>query len=314
MNTPRKGRAYAAVLLYTLIIGFSFMFAKMAITIADPLDTLAHRFTISLAAASAALLMTRRRFRWRKKEMLAVIPLAVFYPLLFFILQTLGLVYTTSAEAGIINATVPIFTMLLASLFLKEHSNALQKSFTAISVAGVILIFVLKGVSLASSSTLGIILILLSALSTSVYTVMARRLTQKQSVLDITFMMSLLGFVTFNVISVSRHAAVGNVSQYFAAFSHPTFVWSVLYLGVLASLGTSLLANYTLSQLEASRMSIFNNLSTIITIFAGVLFLQEQIAYYHILGAVLVITGVIGVSLAGHHKSRSAVIRSIQKN
>ena len=138
-------------------------------------------------------------------------PLAIFYPFLFFTLQTFGLVYTSSAEAGIIHATVPIFTMLLASLLLKERSGWAQKLFTVLSVTGIISIFVLKCVSFESSSTLGIVLILLSALSNAVYSVMARKLTQKQPVLDITFIMSMIGFVLFNLMSAVQHAAEGRL-------------------------------------------------------------------------------------------------------
>ncbi|WP_145039548.1 DMT family transporter [Paenibacillus sp. Y412MC10] len=303
MNLPHTSRAYAAALGYTAIIGFSFMFVKLALVHANPLDTLAHRFTLSFLAASLGLLIARRKVPMDLKRLLTIVPLAIFYPFLFFTLQTFGLVYTSSAEAGIIHATVPIFTLLLASLFLKERSSWAQKLFTVLSVTGIISIFVLKGVSFEQSSTLGIVLILLSALSNAIYSVMARKMTQKQSVLDITFIMSMIGFVLFNLMSVAQHAAQGTLVHYFDPFMHSSFVWSVLYLGVLSSLGTSLLSNYALSQIEASRMGIFNNLATVVTIFGGVAFLNEQLAYYHVIGAVLVIIGVIGTSLAGRARN-----------
>lgn len=52
-------------------------------------------------------------------------------------------------------------------------------------------------------------------------------------------------------------------------------------------------------------MGIFNNLATVVTIFGGVAFLNEELAYYHVIGAALVIIGVIGTSLAGRSKSAS---------
>ena len=57
---------------------------------------------------------------------------------------------------------------------------------------------------------------------------------------------------------------------------------------------TAYLSNYALSQLEAAKVSIFNNLSAFITVAAGVLILHETIDWYHLLGGVLVIGGVIG--------------------
>lgn len=299
MKNTQMRRAYAAAVLYALIIGFSFMFVKMALTASSPMDTLAHRFTISLAAISAVLLITRRRVQFSWKGLLLVLPLAVFYPVLFFVLQTYGLVYTTSAEAGIIHAAAPIFTMMLAALFLKERSTGLQKLFTLLSVAGVIFMFLMKGVRLESASALGIVLVLLSAISSAAYSVLARKLTQQYHVLDITFLMTLIGFVSFNLISIVTHTAEGSLPGYFEPFGSPTFVGAVLYLGIMSSMGSSLLSNYALSKMEASKMSIFNNVATVITLFGGVVFLHEQLAYYHFIGAAMVIAGVIGVGLAG---------------
>lgn len=297
MQSRQTKLAYTAAILNALIIGFSFLFVKLALQVSQPLDTLAHRFTIAFIATAILMVIKRRRIQLDFRSLLTLIPLALFYPFLFFVFQTFGLVYTTSSEAGIVNALVPIFTMLLASVFLKERSSLLQKLFTVLTVAGVVFIFVMKGVQVNSSSSLGIVLILLSALSFSSYSVLARKITQKIHLLDITFVMSLIGALSFNGISVIRHGLQGSMNHYFDAFTAPSFVMAILYLGVLSSLITSLLANYALKYMEASKMSIFSNVGTIFTIIGGAIFLKEQLAYYHIIGAVLVLIGVVGVSL-----------------
>lgn len=46
-----KQKAYAAAIAYASIIGFSFLFVKIALESANPIDLLAHRFTVSFAAA-----------------------------------------------------------------------------------------------------------------------------------------------------------------------------------------------------------------------------------------------------------------------
>ncbi|MEI7025483.1 DMT family transporter [Paenibacillus sp. y28] len=309
MNITATKRVYAAAILYALMIGLSFLFVKLALEASHPIDTLAHRFTISLIAAAAALFLARRRIRIRWKELWGLVPLAVFYPALFFTFQTFGLVYTTSSEAGIIHATVPIFTMLLASLFLKERSTWLQKLFTLLSVTGVIFVFLLKGIQLEATSTIGVALVLISALSSAVYGVMARRLAQQYHLLDMTFIMSALGFVLFNGMSVVRHAAEGSLGHYFDPFASPSFIGSILYLGILGSLGSSLSSNYVLSQMEASKMSVFNNLATVITMAGGAIVLHEQLAYFHFLGGAMVIAGVIGVSFSGSKSPHRSLIR-----
>ncbi|MFG0213627.1 DMT family transporter [Brevibacillus porteri] len=294
-------KAILAALLNAGITGLSFLFLKMALAVTSPVDTLAHRFTIAFIAASIPIVFGWIKLSIKPKDMLTIIPLAMLYPILFFTLQAFGLVYTTSSEAGIIQATVPIFTMIMAAFFLGESSTWLQKLSTLLSVGGVVYIFVMKGlgVSSGSGSSIGTILILLSAFSLAGYSVLARKMTKSFHYIDMTYMVALLGFLFFNGWSVIRHSAEGTLSTYFAPFASSSFIISIVFLGILSSLMTSFMTNFALSKMEASKLSVFNNLSTLVTIVAGVIFLQEQLAYYHLIGAVMIIIGVIGTNFLG---------------
>ncbi|QAT39821.1 DMT family transporter [Clostridium sp. JN-9] len=301
-----KKDAYLAAFINALIIGFSFLFVKLALTVTDPLNILAHRFTVAFVAASIPVIFGWTRLHITFKDILPILPLSLFYPVMFFTFQTFGLQYISSSEAGIITAVIPIFTMILASLFLKEYSSLQQKASLLLSVSGVIYIFVMKGINFKSASFSGTILILLSALSSAGYNVLARKFTKKYKVLDLTYMMSFIGFLSFNIISIADHIIKGTINVYFKPFASPLFVISILYLGVLSSLITSLLSNYALSKIQASNMSVFGNLSTLITMIAGVIFLNESLSYYHIIGAVMIIAGIIGMNFM--HKKNNAHI------
>ncbi|GED57586.1 DMT family transporter [Brevibacillus formosus] len=294
-------KAILAALLNAGITGLSFLFLKMALAVTNPVDTLAHRFTVAFIAASIPIVFGWIKLSIKPKDMLTIIPLAMLYPILFFTLQAFGLVYTTSSEAGIIQATVPIFTMIMAAFFLGESSTWLQKLSTLLSVGGVVYIFAMKGlgVSAVSGSSIGTVLILLSAFSLAGYSVLARKMTKSFHYIDMTYMVALLGFLFFNGWSVIRHSAEGTLSTYFAPFASSAFIISIVFLGILSSLMTSFMTNFALSKMEASKLSVFNNLSTLVTIVAGVIFLQEQLAYYHLIGAVMIIIGVIGTNFLG---------------
>ncbi|WP_377865605.1 DMT family transporter [Bacillus sp. R86525] len=289
-------KAYISALLYSFIIGFSFMFVKLALTITSPLDTLAHRFTVAFIAANIPVIFGFVKLNISFKNILALLPLAIFYPALFFAFQAFGLVYTSSSEAGIIQAAIPIFTMILASYFLKEYTNTWQKTSVFISVVGVIYIFIMNGIGAHETNFIGVILILLSALSSACYNVLARKMTKKFKLMDLTYTMTAIGFITFNLIAIVSHINKGTTTVYFKPFTNSTFLISILYLGLLSSLLTALLLNYSLSYIEAAKISVFSNLSTLITIIAGVVFLHEQIAYYHIVGTLMIVLGVIGTN------------------
>lgn len=167
--------AYIAAILYSFIIGLSFLFVKIALQTAEPFDILAHRFTIAFAAATVPILFGWVKLSIRVKDVIDILPLALLYPALFFSFQAFGLVYSSSSEAGIIQAAIPIFTMVFAAYVLKERPTWTQKGFTVLSVAGVMFIFVMKGVDVESASLKGSLLILLSALSSAMYNTAARK-------------------------------------------------------------------------------------------------------------------------------------------
>lgn len=86
----------------------------------------------------------------------------------------------------------------------------------------------------------------------------------------------------------------------FSPLASGTFIVSILYLGIMSTLVTALSSNFALSRIEASKMSVFSNLSTIVSIIAGALLLGEEVRMYHIIGSALIIAGVMGTNLLGN--------------
>ena len=291
-----KHLAYTASIGNTFITGLSFMFSKIGLGYSTPWDLLAYRFTASFAAIMIPVAFKWIRFDFTAERIRKILPLALFYPLSFFAFQTFGLQYLTSSEASIILASMPVFTLILASYFLKEETSLLQKLSILLSVAGVIYITLNKGASIDFTNIKGIALILLSALSFSVYSILVKKLTRNFTILEMSYVMIVISFVFFNAMSLGRHAIMGTAGSFFAPLSKPGFIIAFVYLGVLSSLITSLLTNYALSKIEASKMCVFTNLSTVISIIAGVVFLKENIYFYHLIGSLMIISGVVGTN------------------
>ncbi|MNI07377.1 putative DMT superfamily transporter inner membrane protein [compost metagenome] len=304
-SKPSNLKVYLAAVIYTVIVGLSFIFVKLTLTVSHPLDSLAHRFTIAFIAASIPVALGWLKLSINFKDILSILPLAVLYPALFFTFQAFGLVHASSSEAGIIHATVPIFTLILAAYILKERTTIWQKLATLLSVSGVIFMFLMKGISLDTVNATGSILILLSALCLALYSVLARKLTRKFKAIELTYVMIGIAFVGFNGLSVTRHISEGTLTHYFEPFTSWAFIGAILYLSVLSSLVTSFLSNYTLAHMEASKLSVFNNVSTLVTILAGVLFLQEQLKWYHLIGVIMILAGVVGTNFLKPRKRKA---------
>ncbi|PTM57923.1 DMT family transporter [Desmospora activa] len=291
--------AYLSALLNAVIIGFSFLFTKIALAYSSPIDTLTYRFAVSFAVMSILVGFSRINLDYRGKPFYLALLLATMYPLGFFTLQAFGLKYATSAEGGILYAFTPVLTMILAAVFLKEVTTRLQKLSIFLSVFGVVFIFIMKGSSIDLSNVTGIFLLFFSCLAFAGYSVLARSLLRVYSPMEITYLMLGIGFITFFAISLTDHVITGTLDTFIAPLASGSFIVSILYLGVMSSLVTALTANYALSKIEASKMSVFTNLSTVVSIAAGAMFLGEEVSMYHIIGSVLIITGVWGANRLG---------------
>lgn len=288
--------AYLSAVANAAIIGFSFLFVKVALGHAAAFDVLAWRFVASFAVMTVGVVLGRVRLDYRGKPLGKALLLATMYPLGFFALQTFGLRHATSAEGGILFAFTPIVTMLLASAFLGEATTALQKASISLSVAGVLLIFAMKGARIDLANLGGLALLSLSCLAVAGYSVLARSLLRVFAPAEITYLMLGIGFVSFLAAALAGHAADGTLDRALAPLASGAFVGSVLYLGVLSSLVTALASNYVLSRMEASRASVFGSLSTVVSVVAGATFLGERITGYHVAGSALVILGVLGAN------------------
>ena len=306
MKKNDRSLAYGAATLYAIIVGLSFLFIKLTLGISNPIDILAHRFIVSFIAISIPVFLKLVPVNLNKERIMKVLPLAILHPLFFFAFQTFGLQYATSSEAGIILASAPVFTMIMASYFLNEKSNIYQKLSIAISLLGVLYITFKKGSTIDVSNLKGIVLLLFSTLSFAGYSVLARKMTKDYKIIELSFIMISLSFITFTSLALITNIYSGTLKEFFLPLVNINFIISIIYLGVLSTLGTTLLTNFALSKLEASKIIVFSNLGTVISIVAGVIFLKEEIFYYHIIGSLMIIGGVLGTNFLDKNKLKES--------
>ncbi|HHU69959.1 MAG TPA: DMT family transporter, partial [Thermoanaerobacterales bacterium] len=71
---------------------------------------------------------------------------------------------------------------------------------------------------------------------------------------------------------------------------------TVLYLGAVSAIFGYFILNYLLSKMEVSRTSVFLNLATVISIFAGVVFRNEDFYWFNAVGVIMILLGVWGTN------------------
>jgi len=288
--------AYFLAVVNAVIIGLSFLFIKVAVTHASPIDTLAFRFIVALVFCVAYMRIVKIPLRIDFKRLLPLFLMAMFYPLGFFTFQAYGVLHISSAEAGILTATAPIITAICAALLIGEKNSPMQYVSILVSVSGVMLISGMKGAGFDTPGITGIVLILLSCFMSAGYTITNRVLIRSFTAMEITFVLMIVGALFFTVLSLATHTANGTLPTIFDPCRIPQFLVAVLFLGIFSSMLTTIFASLILKRLRATQLIVFLNLSTIISMIAGCVFMNESIHFYHIMAAALIILGVLGTN------------------
>ncbi len=302
LKKERNYKVYGSAVIFSFIVGFSFIGVKTCIQTATPLETLTYRFNFAFLASLILVLFGLIKINVLGKPKINLILTAGFY-LGFMVLQTIGLVFSTSIESGIIFAIIPILAKVIAGLFLKESTNWKQNIFVCMSVAAVITMFIL-GASDITVNVTGLIILLVSSLSMAVSNVMMRYVRGVYRPFEITFFITGGGCILFNLATIIIGMKNGNPVNYFEPLTHLDFIFAAAYLGIPSTLISAMIMAYMLSNMEAVKATIFGNLSTAISIVAGVVLLGEPLQFYHIICTTLIIAGVIGLSMPSISKKK----------
>jgi len=305
--TPQK-KAHLFGLGFATIFGLTFMFSKTALEYTTPVGLLAYRFLFAYGAFYLLKRLKVIRVHLSKDKLKPLLLVGLFQPVLYFLFETYGLHQTTSAEAGMMIALIPIVVSVLSAVILKERPTIPQLMFIMLSVGGVMFIQTMEMSQSLSPAIGGYALLFLAVLSASFYNIVSRRVSVKASSLEITYFMMLMGAVFFNGLYVIRLLLGGELGLYVSSLSQFSVLGPVLYLGVIGSIGGFWLLNYALSQLEAHVISIYANIATVVAISAGYVFLQEALKWHHFVGAAMIITGVYGTVRIQALRKKKALI------
>ncbi len=295
-------KAHIAGIGFSIIFGFSFLFSKLALDHVSPMGLLAYRFLFAFLVFYMLKLTKIIIFKFERRMLFALLPVIIFQPVLYFIFETYGLNLTTSGEAGLMIALIPICVALLSALLLREKPSFWQILFISISVSGVILIQTYKSFEL-NSSIWGFILLFGAVLSAAFYNITSRKASQSYKASEITYLMMIAGAISFNLIYMVELLMNGSIVAYVTVLFNWQVFLPVFVLGAIVSTAGFFLVNYTLHHMPAHISSIYTNLSTVVALIAGMLFLQETISLFHILGSILIISGVYGTIIIQNKKA-----------
>lgn len=275
----------AAILAASVLWGSSFAAMKATIGVLGPWAVMLARMT---TAFLVVLLFLRKLWPlpYRSGDWKYIFPFLFFQPCLYFTLEANALKYTSSSQAGLISASVPLMVALGAHLTLGERVTRGTVAGLVISLGGVVWLTLAGEVTEAASNPILGNALELAAMMTAVgYVLLVKHLSERYNPWALTAMQIIAGTLFFFPIGFTQL-----VNQLQVVTLGQALV--LLYLGVCVSLGAFGLYNQGIKYIPANRASAFVNLIPVIAVIFGWLLLGESLNRAQVAAAFCVLAGV----------------------
>lgn len=293
-----KPKHWLVFLLLGAIWSSSFMWIKIAIEEIGPVTLVAFRVLFGLLFGIVVIYIQRIRWPRTLKEWSPLLVLGITNIAIPFFLISWGELSIDSAVASILNATVPLFTILIAHFLLHDDKMTVPKVLgLLLGFAGVV-ILMSKDIGTSLGSLLGQMAVVLASLFYAGSGVYARKTTQTMPgilrsagpLLPATFVMWLATLLVESPVKIPQL---------------PITWIALLFLGVLGSGFAFVLSYYLLHEIGPTRTSMVTYLFPLGGVILGVVFLDEELSWQVIVGAVLIVLSLVVANMQSQKQSQS---------
>ena len=288
----KQVKIFLAATVCHVFWGFSFLASRKALDTAPVLVLLSHRFLLAFLGMNLLLLTPLGSLRLRGKRLLPLLALGLAEPVVYFFGEQYGLLHSNTIFSGVMIAMIPIVSTLAAAPVLKEKPSLGQLFFCFLSVCGVV------GIGLMSHSSgaldwIGAAALFIAVLSAGAYTLIGRGISRDYTPFERTYMMMGVGTVVFTPLALIQ--AKGDLLAYCRPLAQPTYLVAILFLALVCSVACYFLSSYTITYMTVARETVFSNLTTAVSVLAGVLFLHEPFTWFGALCCLVIFVGIYGV-------------------
>ena len=292
-----KLKHWLVFLLLGAIWSSSFMWIKIAIQEIGPITLVAFRVLFGLLFGVVVIYIQRIAWPRTLKEWTPLVVLGIANIAIPFFLISWGEQSIDSAVASILNATTPLFTILIAHFLLQDDRMTTSKVLgLLIGFAGVV-ILMSKDIGASLGSVLGQFAIVLASAFYAGGAVYARRTTH-----DLPGILRSAGPLVPATVIMWLTMFVAESPVKFPVLG---ITWiSLLFLGVLGSGFAFVLSYYLLHEIGPTRTSMVTYLFPLGGVILGVVFLNEQLSWQLVVGAVLIVLSLIVANMQPQKQDR----------
>jgi drug/metabolite transporter (DMT)-like permease len=296
---------YGACALAGTLWGTGFYWGRLALDEMNVEHMVLYRFLF--ACVGIAPVMFTRRVRLTAGETRTLLLAALFGIPIQFLLQFHGLALTTVSHASLMVGAMPVFLAVTAVLFAGEQMDRLSWLALCGSTAGAAMV-VLGGnhatTGRETPTLAGDLLVIVSLVSALAWILLSKKLMQTHSPPVVTAytiysgtVMLVIWMAGSRLLAFAMHAKAEPMP-----FAHVSMTaWVALGIsGLLCTATTTLLWNWGIHHVPASRAGVFLNIEPALGSVLGVELLGEKLGPYAWLGGALILVGAITLTTRGH--------------
>jgi drug/metabolite transporter (DMT)-like permease len=273
-------------LLLCVVWGSTWIFIKLGLEDLPPVTFAATRFLAACLILLPVLIVLRIRIPLNRRlaPMLLItgtLQFAVNYGLLFW-----GEQYITSGLAAVLQATIPVFGLVLARIYVGEQITAIKVASILLGIAGVAAIFREQLVLNGELAFWGSMAVVVGALAAAYASVLTKAKGIEEHPAGLVFCQMLVGQIPLWVVGIARE---GN--PFLLNWTVRALI-CVVFLAIVGSILAFWLYYWLLTKIDVTRAMMIAFVTPVVAVVVGSFF-GEKLERQSLFGGALVLASVV---------------------
>ncbi len=307
-------RPLLAQLCSEILLGFSYLFLALGMSYLDQ-DAprfLAIRYTIAVLCFTLLVVAGFKKVKYTWKGLPILLLCGLFNPILSQLAKTTATTYVPTSRLSVCNSIIPVVMIGLAVILNREYPSKKQFFFVCTTVVGMFIAnmesWTMNGEAV---ELIGYLWVAFYIITISLARVTIRRATGQFSSFEISYFATAVGCVVFFAMDWVT-PSVTPLTQQLHLFLDPGFASALVYSSIGTCVAAFLLMNYASANLPFAVYSSTCTLNVVVGILAGVFILGEAFTIHEVVGAVIILSSIIGISFTYDKSKGGNKFKNIQ--